>query len=320
MHIFITGAAGFIGSHLTETLLKEGHSIVGIDNFNDFYEPKIKERNIQSALLSSAFSLIKGDILDQNIISNIFNNNCFDAVIHLAAYAGVRPSIENPILYQRVNNEGTTILLSETAKHKIQKFIFASSSSVYGERIGGPFRETDDVNDPVSPYAATKKAGELLCYTFHHLYNIDISCLRFFTVYGPRQRPEMAIHKFAKQIFEQKLVTLYGDGSSSRDYTFIDDIISGVIQSLHRAKGYHIYNLGNSQTIKLIDMINTLSGKMNIPAHIEFLPNQAGDVPLTFADISLAKRELDYHPHTNIDHGLEIFVKWFFENNKKLQK
>ena len=311
MHYLITGGAGFIGSHLAEALINSGHYIDCLDNFNDYYDPKTKTNNVQIASTSKRYKLIKGDILDFDFLCDIFKKNHYDAIVHLAARAGVRPSIQNPILYEEVNVKGTMLLLELCKKHQIKKFIFASSSSVYGANKKVPFSEQDSVDNPISPYAATKKAGELVCYTYHKLFNIAISCLRFFTVYGPRQRPDMAIHKFAKLISSGKSIPVFGSGKSKRDYTYIDDIIEGILGSIKYCNAYHIYNLGESKTVELLYLIKLLEKALGKTAKIEFLPEQQGDVPITYSNIAQAKKELSYVPQTSIEVGIQKFVRWY---------
>ena len=313
MRILVTGGAGFIGSHLIEYLLRDGYEVDCLDNFNGYYDPLIKRNNIQVALQHRYFQLIEGDILDHSFAKLQFQKRSYDVVVHLAARAGVRPSIKNPLLYERVNIQGTMCLLELCKQYNVNKFVFASSSSVYGANEKVPFSESDPVDNPISPYAATKKAGESICYTYHHLYNISINCLRFFTVYGPRQRPDMAIHKFARLINQSESVPMFGDGSSRRDYTFISDIVQGVLRSIERCDGYHIYNLGESTTIELRRLIELLENTLNKKAEINHLPPQPGDVPITYADISLARRDLDYTPQVGIEEGIEKFVEWFRE-------
>lgn len=306
----VTGAAGFIGSHVSEALLARGDEVVGVDSFNSFYDPRLKEANADLLLRHPRFSLIRGTLLDEGVRRACFEGP-LDAVIHLAAWAGVRPSIERPALYQRENIEGTVALMdSIRAQQDPARFIFASSSSVYGANKKVPFHEDDRVDHPVSPYAATKKCGELLAHTYHHLFGLRVSCLRFFTVYGPRQRPEMAIHMFARRLLEGRAIPMFGDGSSARDYTFIDDIVAGVVAATDRCRGYHIYNLGNSDTVTLRDLIEKLGKVLGVAPQVEQLPEQPGDVPITFADISRARAELDYAPTTSIDRGLEVFAAW----------
>jgi UDP-glucuronate 4-epimerase len=310
--ILVTGGAGFIGSHFSERLVGRGCSVVCLDNFNDYYDPAIKRTNIESLLSHpDTYRLIEGDILDARLLQKLFEENRFDAIVHLAARAGVRPSIQEPGLYQRVNIEGTVNLLELSVKHGVPRFLFASSSSVYGANSKIPFSEEDSVNRPVSPYATTKRAGELLAYTFHSLYGLSVHCLRFFTVYGPRQRPDMAIHKFTRLIAEGKEIPLFGNGTSRRDYTFIDDIIDGVEKSLDRCKGYAVYNLGESRTIELLQLIRLLEKALGKKANLRFLADQPGDVPVTFADISNARRDLGYDPKTPIETGIPAFVDWF---------
>ncbi len=311
MHILLTGAAGFIGSHLAERLLAEGHTIVGLDDFNDFYDPARKRHNLAQVVNRDNFRLVEGDILDYPLLGQLFATESFDAIIHLAARAGVRPSIREPLLYQEVNCRGTNNLLEMARQHGVGVFLFASSSSVYGANKKIPFSEDDPVDCPVSPYAATKKAGELLCYTYHHLFGLSVSCLRFFTVYGPRQRPDMAIHKFTRLIDTGQKVPMFGDGSSRRDYTFITDIIDGVVAALQRCRGYAIYNLGESRTVELRYLISLISAALGKEALVERLPEQPGDVPITYADISRAQRALDYAPKVPIEEGIERFIAWY---------
>jgi UDP-glucuronate 4-epimerase len=315
MKILITGSAGFIGSHLSEALVKD-HQVIGLDNFCDFYDPKIKHKNIEKLLKNDNFQLIEADIRHQRVIEKIFNENEIDLVIHLAAMAGVRPSIENPQLYTEVNINGTVNLLEECRKHNIKKFIFASSSSVYGNNKKVPFAESDPVDYPISPYAATKKAGELICHTYHHLHQISMACLRFFTVYGPRQRPDLAIRKFTVKMMNGEEIPVFGDGSTRRDYTYIDDIIDGVLKAMNFVLAgckFDVFNLGESQTISLSQMIETLEKKLNIKANKKFFPMQPGDVLQTFADISKSKAILGYNPQTDFASGIVKFVNWLKE-------
>ncbi len=316
MRVLITGAAGFIGSHVTESLLADGWEVVGFDSFDTFYDPAIKRENLKGLKKTKAFKLVEGDIRDRNALEALAIHGKFDGIIHLAARAGVRPSLEQPGLYADVNLVGTTEILELARRTEIPKVIFASSSSVYGEREGAPFREDDNVDYPISPYAASKKAGELLCYTYHHNYKFAVSCLRFFTVYGPRQRPEMAIHKFTRSIDLGEPITIFGDGSSRRDYTYVDDIVSGVVAALEKAKGYRVYNLGNHRTIELRELIRLLEEDLGKKAELHHLPPQPGDVPLTCADIRRAQEELGYNPGVPIERGLELFVEWY-EKKKK---
>lgn len=317
MKILITGGAGFIGSSITDKLLEDGHSVICLDSFDDFYNPSIKRKNIENALTNKNFSLVEEDIRNKKFLDEIFSTNKVGTVIHIAAKAGVRPSIIHPALYYDVNVNGTLYLLESMRKANVKKMIFASSSSVYGNSKKIPFSEDDNVDFPISPYAASKKSAELLCHTYHHLYGFDIFCLRFFTVYGPRQRPEMAIHMFARNIMNQKSIPMFGDGSSKRDYTYIDDIVSGVVGAVKSLKGYEIINLGESQTISLADLITLLEKKIGTKAIIDKLAEQPGDVAVTNADISKAKRILNYSPQTTIEEGIDKFVNWLMLQEKE---
>lgn len=314
MVILVTGGAGFIGSHLCGRLMREGHRVVCLDNFNDFYNPEIKRRNIQEAIGEEQFELIEGDIRDTQLIERIFREHSLDIVAHLAARAGVHPSIDYPKLYEEVNVQGTINLLEACREFGVQNFVFASSSSVYGGNSKVPFSEEDRVETPISPYSATKRAGELFCYTYHRLFNINIACLRYFTVYGPRQRPEMAIHKFTRLIDGNERVPMYGDGQSMRDYTYIDDIIDGTLEAISRNKGYEIYNLGEFHTTTLIDLIRMLEEALGKKAIIETLPEQKGDMPITYANIKKARKRLDYAPRVSMEEGIGRFVEWYRQN------
>lgn len=315
MKCLLTGGAGFIGSHLSERLLARGHTLVNLDNFNDYYDPAIKRRNIASLLGHPAYTLCEGDILDRDTLERLFQEHRFDVLIHLAARAGVRPSIAQPLLYEKVNMEGTLNLLEMARQSGVSKFIFGSSSSVYGENGKVPFSESDPVDHPISPYAATKKAGEQMCYTYHYLYRLKITCLRFFTVYGPRQRPDMAIYKFTRMIANGERVTVYGDGSSQRDYTFISDIVDGIEAAINHCTSFHVYNLGESRTIDLLSLIRLIQEYLGKRAVIEHLPPQPGDVPITFADITKAQREIGYTPRVEIQEGVRQFVEWYRQNH-----
>ncbi|MHC4646348.1 MAG: NAD-dependent epimerase/dehydratase family protein, partial [Planctomycetota bacterium] len=257
MKVLVTGAAGFIGSHLSERLVGEGRQVVGVDNFDSFYDPAVKRRNIERCLEKENFELVEADIREGEAMSKVMEGGV-DVIVHLAARAGVRPSIAQPLLYADVNINGTMVLLEAAKEHRVAKFVFASSSSVYGNNKKVPFSEDDNVDFPISPYAATKKACELICHTYHHLCNIDMTCLRFFTVYGPRQRPDLAIHKFARLIEEGKPIPVYGDGSMMRDFTYIDDIIAGTVAAMEKCAGFNIYNLGESRPISVNDLIAEL--------------------------------------------------------------
>ncbi|MBU7007227.1 GDP-mannose 4,6-dehydratase [Phosphitispora fastidiosa] len=320
--IVVTGGAGFIGSHLCEALLHSGNRVINIDSFNDYYDPRIKRRNVSEteAFISAnnldrnSYVPAEGDIRDLEFLKTVFSEHQPDVIVHLAAYAGVRPSIENPVLYTEVNVNGTLNLLEICRIYGIDKFVFASSSSVYGNNDKVPFAEDDVVDFPISPYAATKKAGELLCHTYHSLYGINMACLRFFTVYGPRQRPDLAIHKFTGLITAGQAVPFYGDGSTERDYTHIDDIIDGVTKAIawvsEGSGKYEIFNLGESNTVSLNTMLTTIENTLNKKAILDKLPLQPGDVNRTFADISKAKRILGYNPQTDFAEGIRKFVEW----------
>ncbi len=317
MNILVTGGAGFIGSHICEKLLSKGQAVICLDNFNDFYSPEIKKKNIEGLMEKSGFSLYRKDILEEQGLREIFKKHKLDLVIHLAARAGVRPSINNAALYEEVNVKGTINLLDCCREYGVGKFVFASSSSVYGGNKKIPFCETDNVDRPVSPYAATKKAGELICHTYNHLFGISIFCYRFFTVYGPRQRPEMAIYKFTESLLEDRPIEVYGDGNSSRDYTYIDDIIDVVVDNLETIKGYEIFNLGNSRPVKLLDLIRLLEDTTGKNAVIEFTDFKEGDVEMTFADILKADKMLKYNPKITIEEGLSRFVEWYKNTKHK---
>lgn len=317
MRYFVTGGAGFIGSHLIEHLLAKKHEIFCLDNFNDYYNPAIKWKNIEAARQHPNYKLIEGDILDEALLDQIFQQQQFHAIVHLAARAGVRPSVLQPKLYEEVNIRGTVNLLEIAKKYQIPKFIFASSSSVYGNNKKVPFSENDAVDNPISPYAATKKAGELICFTYSSLYDISVSCLRFFTVYGPRQRPDMAIHKFTKLIAYGQEIPIYGDGSAKRDFTFITDIVDGISRTIDKCEGYNIYNLGESRVVPLMQLIKVIEENLGQQARIKWLPPQPGDVAITYADISKATRELNYQPKVAIENGIRAFVEWFKQHDSK---
>lgn len=311
MKILVTGGAGFIGSNLVDKLLSEGNTVFCIDNFDDFYNPEIKRKNISSALANKSFKLLEGDIRDKGFLNNCFNTNEYDIVVHLAARAGVRPSIKDPEIYYENNVMGTLNLLECMKNRHVKKLIFASSSSVYGNNKKIPFSEDDNVDFPISPYAATKKAGELLCHTYHYLYKMDIFCLRFFTVYGPRQRPEMAIHYFVDAIVNDNPIKMFGDGSSRRDYTYIVDILDGITNAIKNVNGFEIINLGESQTISLSSLIETIERVTAKKALIEKLSSQQGDVEVTYANIDKAKKLLNYKPYYPVKEGIKEFYNWF---------
>ena len=319
--ILVTGGAGFIGSHLCERLLKKNYRVICLDNFNNFlYSPKLKKDNISKIKSHPKFNLIKRDILDEKLLKKIFSKEKIDKVIHLAALAGVRPSLLFPAKYIEVNIKGTINLLDRAREAKVKQFIYASSSSVYGKSSKIPFNESEKNLIPVSPYGASKLAGEIFCQTYHQLYNIPITILRFFTVYGPRQRPEMAIHKFVRLMKQKKSIPIYGEGNSSRDYTYIDDIVEGVIKSMRRVIEIEIFNLGNSKPIKLEELVEGIGKYLGVLPKVKKLPFQPGDVPMTFADIKKAKRILDWTPKTPLDKGIEKFIEWYKEKEGLLNK
>lgn len=314
-NILVTGGAGFIGSHLVEKLLTENVWRVSvIDDFNDFYAPELKRANVTPFLPNENFQLFEADIFNAQALQNIFNKNSFDVIVHLAARAGVRPSLEQPKLYAQTNINGTLNLLDLAKDFGVKQFVFGSSSSVYGNSEKVPFSEDEKIQNPISPYAATKAAGELLCHTYSHLYDIRTVCLRFFTVYGARQRPDLAIRKFSKLITEGKPIQVFGDGSTRRDYTFVDDIIQGVRAAIDYDRTAHeIFNLGESDTVELKYLIELLEKNLAQKAVIERRPMQPGDVAQTFADISKARGLLNYNPQTKIEDGIRKFVEWFRE-------
>ena len=311
--VLITGAAGFIGSHLSERLLGSGHRVVGVDCFNTFYDPSIKRRNLARSLSHEHFTLVEADIRDRAAMLETFASHKPSAVVHLAAMAGVRPSIENPALYTAVNIDGSVNLLDAAVGQRCSKFLFASSSSVYGNNPKVPFAEDDNVDHPISPYAATKKAGELLCHTYWHLHRLPVTCLRFFTVFGPRQRPDLAIHKFLSLVRDGKPIPLFGDGSTSRDYTFVDDIVSGITAALERCSadtGYRVYNLGGNHPISLADLVRTIERVTGVSVQIDRKSRQAGDVERTWADLSRSRAELGYEPRTSVHDGIAQQWEW----------
>lgn len=317
MHYYlITGGAGFIGSHVAEALLNRGDRVICIDNFNKYYTPRFKRENVAPLMAHKNFVSIEADITDWNALRSIFGEygKNIDAIIHLAASAGVRYSIENPRLYAQSNYIGTTNLLELAKEYHIGKFIFASSSSVYGNNEKIPFSEDDPVDAPISPYAASKRAGELLVYTYHHLYNIDTVCLRFFTVYGPKGRPDMAPYLFTERIAHGDELIRYGDGTTRRDYTFITDILQGLLATLDHTFGYEIINLGNSHTVTLNEFIGVIENHLGKKARIRELPIPPGDVIKTNADITKAHRLLDFTPKTSFAEGMGIFVQWYMKN------
>jgi UDP-glucuronate 4-epimerase len=320
--ILITGGAGFIGSHLVDRLLAEGAwQVTVVDDFNDFYSPAIKRENISAHLSNPSFKLIEADIRDRAALEKAFSEAKADCIVHLAARAGVRSSLKEPQLYVEANINGTMNLLELARAQSVKQFVFGSSSSVYGVNEKVPFGEDDPIFNPISPYAATKAAGELICHAYAHLYALRIVCLRFFTVYGARQRPDLAIHKFAKLISEGKPIPVFGDGTTRRDYTYVDDIIAGVRAAIdYDQTNYEVINLGESRTVQLRELISLLEKELGAMAKIDWQPPQPGDVPQTFADISKARRLLNYDPQTAIETGLRQFIEWFRTDRASHQK
>ena len=311
MRILLTGGAGFIGSHLAERFLDRREDLVILDNFDAFYDPSIKERNLEKVRAQGEFILYRENLLDQEVLLRVFEQHRPQVVVHLAARAGVRPSLIEPELYCEVNITGTVRLLDLAQKFKVEHFVFGSSSSVYGAQSRSPFQEDDPVPHPISPYAATKRAGELLAFVYSHNHALPVTCLRFFTVYGPRQRPEMAIHSFTRKVWSGEEIEVYHRGESERDYTYVDDIVQGILAALDHPSGFEIFNLGNSRTIRLLDLIHLIEQNLGRKARVRLMPAQPGDVPLTHADISRAKERLGYSPATPIEEGISRFVDWF---------
>ena len=326
-HVVVTGGAGFIGSHLCTRLCAEGHQVTCFDNFDDFYDPAIKKDNVRQLehVAANRITFRYGDIRQLDDLYSLFRDHPVDVVIHLAARAGVRPSIEQTLLYGEINIQGTLNILECCKAFGVRHVLFGSSSSVYGARTQGPFAENDDVNTPVSPYAATKRAGELLCHTYSHLYAMRIACLRFFTVYGPGQRPDLAIHKFARLMAQGQALPIYGDGSSQRDYTYVDDIVDGMMRAwdwLQQGEPdtgiCEIFNLGGSHPILLRELIQHLEAALGYPAKLDWQPMQPGDVPITYADLSKSEAMLGYHPQVDIETGLKRFADWFLPQHTQI--
>jgi UDP-glucuronate 4-epimerase len=312
MNFLVTGGAGFIGSHVCERLLRDGHRVWAFDDLNDFYDPQIKRQNLREIQsLAKPFEFIPGDITDAAALAELFFSVKFDQVIHLAARAGVRPSLEQPALYQRVNVEGTVNLLETARKNGVKKITLASSSSVYGVNAKVPFSEGDPIFSAISPYAASKLACEALGHVYHHIYQMDVAMLRFFTVYGPRQRPDLAIHKFTKLIDAGRPIPVFGDGRTARDHTHISDIVEGVIACTQREFGFEIFNLGESETVELSRLIGLIEATLGKKAVIDRQPMQPGDVPITFADIAKARARLGYQPKVKIEQGIKLFAEWY---------
>lgn len=311
MRVIVTGAAGFIGSHVVDRLLADGHQVTGLDNFDTFYSAAAKRANLAQALVNKNFELVTGDIRDGQLVAELFEKVRPDGVIHLAARAGVRPSLEDPALYMDVNVTGTTRIF-EAARQQAQppRVVYASSSSVYGDRDTAPFRETEDVDSPISPYAASKRACEIVASTFHHLYGLHLTGLRFFTAYGPRNRPDLAIAKFSRLILDDKPIPVFGDGSTRRDYTYVEDIADGVVRALERCQGLNLYNLGNSSPVTLNELVATIAAALGRTPKLDRLPPQPGDVRQTFADISLAERDLGFQPRMPFAEGIRRYAAW----------
>jgi UDP-glucuronate 4-epimerase len=311
--ILVTGGAGFVGSTLVDHLLAEGREVVAFDSFDPFYPKEQKERNLAGAKASSRFQFVEGDIRDADAVDSVFRVGQFDAVVHLAALAGVRPSLERPALYADVNVHGTSLIFEAAAKHGNPRVVFASSSSVYGEREDGPFLETDPVDRPISTYAATKRAAELIAHTFHHACDLSITCARIFTVYGPRQRPDLAIRKFADRMRNGKSIPVFGDGQSLRDFTYVDDLVGGLVQAVDKDLGYVILNFGGGRKVSVLEVIKLLEKTLEVSAHIEWLPSQVGDVRRTWSDTSAAREALGFEPSVSLEEGIERFVAWLRE-------
>lgn len=312
MKLLVTGGAGFIGSHLCERLLRSGAEVVCLDNFNDVYDPAMKKRNLDPCVRCSNFRLVDGDILDAEITAAVMEQEAPEVIIHLAALAGVRGSVLDPLKYVDADVKGTVAMLECCRKYGVKKFIFASSSSVYGT-CQTPFREENAPTVQVSPYAAAKYSGEVFCRTYSHLYGLPVICLRFFTVYGPRQRPDMAIHTFAGSIIADREIKIFGNGTSIRDYTYVDDVIDGIMSSIELPCTFETINLGNSSTTSIMELVSILESKLGKKANLNFLPAQPGDVPATCADITKAKSILGYDPKVSLEEGIDRFVEWYLE-------
>ncbi len=312
MNFLVTGGAGFIGSHVCERLLQAGHAVWALDDLNSFYDPALKRRNLQAVqALGKPFSFVEGDLTNRRALDELLGSVRFDQIIHLAARAGVRPSLAEPALYQRVNVEGTVNLLEAARLNGVKKITIASSSSVYGVNAKVPFSESDPIFSAISPYAASKLACESLGHVYHHVYGMDVAMLRFFTVYGPRQRPDLAIHKFAQLISAGKPIPVFGDGSTARDYTFVTDTVDGILATTNREFGFEIFNLGESQTVPLSYLIELLEKALGKKAVIDRQSSQPGDVPITYANIDKARAQLGYNPHIKIEEGIPLFIEWF---------
>lgn len=308
--VLVTGAAGFIGSTLVDRMLAEGRTVVGLDSFDPFYRRDFKEANLETALANDRFELVEGDIRDERAVAEAFGRTEIEGVVHLAALAGVRPSLERPADYADVNIRGLAVVLGAAASRGVRRVVFASSSSVYGEREDGPFAETDRVERPISPYAATKRAGELLAHTYHYAHDLSIVCARIFTAFGPRQRPDLAIRKFAERMIADEPIPIFGDGSSLRDFTFVDDLVAGLLLSLDSDLGFEILNFGAGRTISVLDVVKVLERELGIQAKIDWQPPQTGDVRRTWADIGAAREAVGYAPAVPFEEGVRRFVAW----------
>lgn len=314
--VLVTGVAGFIGSILCERLLGEGRGVVGLDNFDPFYPESHKQANLAAARRSDRFALVRADLRDAAAVREIFTAHRIDAVVHLAALAGVRPSLERPAEYADVNVRGTGVLLEAAVRAGGPRVVFASSSSVYGERSDGPFRESDPVERPVSPYAATKRAGELLAHTFHHAFGLSVTCARIFTAYGPRQRPDLAIRKFAERLLTGKTVPVFGDGSSQRDFTYVDDLVEGLVRAIDRDLGFALLNFAGGRTVTVLEVVSALERELGVTAEIDWQPEQTGDVRRTWGDISAARAALGYQPVIGFDEGLRRMAEWLRQHQE----
>jgi len=317
--VLITGVAGFIGSHLAQRLLHAGCQVIGLDNFDDYYSVSLKKRNLSLIEKPSGFQFIEGDIRDESLINGIFSDHDIRYILHLAAKAGVRPSIDHPLLYQDVNVRGTLNLLQSCRSRGVEKFIFTSSSSVYGLNCAAPFLEDAVINCPISPYAASKASAELFCRTYHYLYNLPVIILRLFTVYGPRQRPEMAIYRFTDRIEHNQEISIFGDGTSNRDYTYVDDVIDGLVSALqYPGSQFQIFNIGGGRTTSLNHLLKIIEQTLNKEAKIKYLGSSPGDMPVTIADISKARSLLGYQPKVEVSEGISRFVQWYLKDKDLL--
>jgi UDP-glucuronate 4-epimerase len=319
MAVLVTGGAGFIGSHVVERLLARGDEVVILDDFNDYYDPATKERNLADVVGHPRLHVVRGDIADEEVVAHGFAVRPIRAVVHAAARAGVRPSLRDPLLYERTNIRGTLQILEQSRRTGVERVVFVSSSSVYGLTAHVPFTEADPADRPISPYAATKRAGEVLCHAYHHLYGLPIACIRLFTVYGPRQRPDLAIHLFTHRIRRGEPIRIFGDGTSARDYTFVSDIVDGLFAALDRPQpfGYEIFNLGNSHPVRLNNLVRLIEDSLGRRAVVEHRPEQPGDVQITCADIRKAQRLLGYRPCVPIEEGIQRFCSWYLREQDR---